>query len=177
MLTYILKVRFESRPRFRDCFCQNVCVFVWFCRINLKYFVFKWDIGRSCWTSNSGSWKSSIFFPLCRVSGCTDYFAQDEKSAFEICRNIVSTLNVHCEDDMQRLYARPPLYDPAELPSLIPSKEQHMLDMYQVSRCCGCEIVVFFFLRLSWSSSWDQHLLFLEVVVFFFTTVWCLLYA
>ncbi|XP_070195809.1 methylcrotonoyl-CoA carboxylase beta chain, mitochondrial-like isoform X2 [Littorina saxatilis] len=68
----------------------------------------------------------------CKVSGCTDYFAQDEKSAFETCRDIVSTLNVHHEDIKGRLPSRLPLYDPQDLPSLIPSNDQHQIDMFQV---------------------------------------------
>ncbi|KAL8578181.1 hypothetical protein ACOMHN_051736 [Nucella lapillus] len=68
----------------------------------------------------------------CKVSGCTDYFAPDEKSAFETCRDIVATLNVHPEEVKGRLPARLPLYDPAELTSLIPKDDQHMLDIYQV---------------------------------------------
>ncbi|XP_076440810.1 uncharacterized protein LOC143280133 [Babylonia areolata] len=68
----------------------------------------------------------------CKVSGCTDYFAPDENSAFETCRDIVATLNVHPADAQGRLPARLPLYDPAELSSLIPKDQQHTLDMYQV---------------------------------------------
>jgi len=30
------------------------------------------------------------------VSGCTDYFAQDEQDAFEMCRDIVESLNMTC---------------------------------------------------------------------------------
>ena len=68
------------------------------------------------------------------MSGCTDYFAEDESTAFEMCRNIVSTLNVHPDEVKGRLPSVPPLYDPAELPSLIPKDGQHRLDMYQVER-------------------------------------------
>ncbi|KAK7485216.1 hypothetical protein BaRGS_00023467 [Batillaria attramentaria] len=68
----------------------------------------------------------------CSVSGCTDYFAPDEKSAFEMCRNIVATLNVHHNDAKGRLSPQLPLYDPEELPALIPCSDQHKLDMYQV---------------------------------------------
>ncbi|PVD23304.1 hypothetical protein C0Q70_16572 [Pomacea canaliculata] len=68
----------------------------------------------------------------CSVSGCTDYFAPDEKSALQICRDIVATLNVHHNEIKGRLPASSPLYDPEEISSLVPSSEQHKLDMYQV---------------------------------------------
>lgn len=68
----------------------------------------------------------------CSVSGCTDYFAPDEKSALQICRDIVATLNVHHNEIKGRLPAASPLYDPEEISSLVPSSEQHKLDMYQV---------------------------------------------
>jgi 3-methylcrotonyl-CoA carboxylase beta subunit len=66
------------------------------------------------------------------VSGCTDYFAEDEKSGLATCRNIVATLNVHPKEAEGRLPSRPPLYDPEELPFLIPYELQNELDIYEV---------------------------------------------
>lgn len=68
----------------------------------------------------------------CKVSGCTDYFAEDEKSALSTCRNIVSTLNVHHQTVKGNLMSDPPLYNAEELPSLIPHEDQHKLDIYEV---------------------------------------------
>lgn len=68
----------------------------------------------------------------CSVSGCTDYFAQDERSALEMCRDIVATLNVHHFEVKGRQIPVPPLYDAQELPVLIPSRGQHKMDMYQI---------------------------------------------
>ena len=67
------------------------------------------------------------------ASGCTDYFAQNEPEAFEMGRDIVSSLNVKCNIDLDIPDYDEPLYDSAEIPSIVPpSDELHSLDMYPV---------------------------------------------
>lgn len=39
--------------------------------------------------------KCFIFFPDFSVSGCTDYYAQSEEEAFEMCRDIVEGFNLN----------------------------------------------------------------------------------
>ena len=78
----------------------------------------------------------SLFFYFLRVSGCTDYFAEDERSAFALCRDVVSTLNVYHQDFHGRLPTREPLLSAEDLPSIIPSEKQYELDIYQVSLHC-----------------------------------------
>jgi hypothetical protein len=65
------------------------------------------------------------------VSGCTDYFAENEQEAFEMGRDIAETLPFHssctCESD-------PPLYDVEDIPSLI--SPDNKIDIYQVTKYC-----------------------------------------
>ncbi|GFY53772.1 methylcrotonoyl-CoA carboxylase beta chain, mitochondrial [Trichonephila inaurata madagascariensis] len=66
----------------------------------------------------------------CSVSGCTDYFAENEEEAFEMCRESVLTLNLH-------QYSKPtsykePLYSQKDL--LLISGKNHLFkeDMYVI---------------------------------------------
>lgn len=63
----------------------------------------------------------------CSVSGCTDYFAEDEPEAFMIGRNIAETLPSHnsCTSESE-----PPLYDANDIPGLI--SPENNIDIYQI---------------------------------------------
>ena len=67
----------------------------------------------------------------CSVSGCTDYYAETEQDGFQIGRDVVAGFNLPnppgpltdpCD----------PLFDPEELNGLIPSSDQHTMDVLQV---------------------------------------------
>jgi len=69
----------------------------------------------------------------CRDSGCTDYFAQNEPEAFEMGRDIVSTLNVNCNTELDNPNFDDPLYDAGDIPYFIPPFEhQCEMDMYPI---------------------------------------------
>lgn len=72
----------------------------------------------------------------CRVSGCVDHFAWDEKEAFDCTRNIISTLNFQLpeeeEDASKRDTGEEPRYDPEELLGLAPQSYSHSLDVKMV---------------------------------------------
>ncbi len=65
------------------------------------------------------------------ISGCTDYFAENEEEAFEMCRDSVSTFNF--SQLSKPISYEEPLYSKDEL--LIISGRDHLYkkDMYMVS--------------------------------------------
>ncbi|XP_074642210.1 methylcrotonoyl-CoA carboxylase beta chain, mitochondrial-like [Tubulanus polymorphus] len=65
------------------------------------------------------------------VSGCTDYYAETEDEAYKTTRDIVLTLNIPelLEPNKE---AEDPVFDAAEIPGLIPIKDQHNMNMYKV---------------------------------------------
>ena len=64
------------------------------------------------------------------MSGCTDHFSGTEEEAFATSRDVVATFNIDPQDAPSD-YSEP-LYDPSELGGIIPNKDQHTMDMYQV---------------------------------------------
>lgn len=72
------------------------------------------------------------------MSGCTDYFAEDEPEAFAIGRDIAETLPSHnsCTSESE-----PPLYDANEIPGLI--SPENNIDIYQVTKYnINCEVLI-----------------------------------
>ncbi|XP_052274339.1 methylcrotonoyl-CoA carboxylase beta chain, mitochondrial-like isoform X2 [Dreissena polymorpha] len=67
----------------------------------------------------------------CSVSGCTDYFAADEHEAFQTGRDIIEGLNLPSHPGRLRT-PEEPLFDPAEIPGLIPRLEQQNMDIRKV---------------------------------------------
>ncbi|XP_041360194.1 biotin-dependent 3-methylcrotonyl-coenzyme A carboxylase beta1 subunit-like isoform X2 [Gigantopelta aegis] len=67
----------------------------------------------------------------CRVSGCTDYFAETEPEAFEMARDIVTSLNLPAPPPPPCTPVDP-LYDPDELSGLVPVQNQHQMNMHEV---------------------------------------------
>lgn len=65
------------------------------------------------------------------VSGCTDYFAEDEQEAFQMGRDIAETLPFHASCTYE---SDPPLYDADDIPGLITAENK--IDIYQVKRYC-----------------------------------------
>ncbi|CAC5367475.1 E6.4.1.4B [Mytilus coruscus] len=65
----------------------------------------------------------------CSVSGCTDYFAEDEAEALELGRDIIATLNITMNENTTTT-SEDPLYDPGELPGLVSTDNQ--MDIYKV---------------------------------------------
>jgi 3-methylcrotonyl-CoA carboxylase beta subunit len=71
----------------------------------------------------------------CRLSGLTDHYAETEEEAFETGRDIVASFNVD-PVVLPEQYDEP-AFDPTELLGLIPPKDQHLMDMYQVNESCS----------------------------------------
>ncbi|KAM8883357.1 methylcrotonoyl-CoA carboxylase beta chain, mitochondrial isoform 1-T1 [Synchiropus picturatus] len=66
-----------------------------------------------------------------QVSGCVDHFAAEEHEAFEVARNIVSTLNFRLSADVSE-EAESPCFHPDELLGLAPRSYQNTLDVKMV---------------------------------------------
>ena len=71
-----------------------------------------------------------FFFFKCSVSGCTDHFSGTESEAIATSRDIVSTFNIDVIEP--RTDFAEPLYDAEELSGIIPARDQHTMDVYQV---------------------------------------------
>lgn len=72
------------------------------------------------------------------MSGCTDYFAEDEPEAFAIGRDIAETLSSHnsCTSESEH-----PLYNANEIPGLI--SPENNIDIYQVTKYnLNCEVLI-----------------------------------
>lgn len=80
------------------------------------------------WCHDSEMTSLYVYFS---VSGCTDYFTGTEQEAISISRDVVSAFNVNPPESPQNYDE--PLYDPEEITGIIPNKDQHTMDMYQVS--------------------------------------------
>ncbi|KAH9509743.1 hypothetical protein Btru_044411 [Bulinus truncatus] len=67
------------------------------------------------------------------TSGCTDYFAQTEAEALQIGRDIVTSLNIACNDSLDVESFDDPVFDPIEIPGLISISDSHQeIDMYKI---------------------------------------------
>lgn len=66
----------------------------------------------------------------CRISGCTDYFAETEEEAFEMCRESILTLNVPADPNEAKFVE--PLYPIDELEVLSGKDVLSKSDMYEV---------------------------------------------
>jgi acetyl-CoA carboxylase carboxyltransferase component len=56
----------------------------------------------------------------CRISGVSDYYAQNDEHALEIARNIVETLDPPRRFELDRSEPEDPYYDPAEIYGIVP---------------------------------------------------------
>ena len=71
----------------------------------------------------------------CRVSGVTDYMAEDEAEACEICRSIIEYSNLDSELQLTHPLAsavEEPLYDSSEIAGIIPEDSKKSFDVREV---------------------------------------------
>ncbi|MBU1186671.1 MAG: methylcrotonoyl-CoA carboxylase [Acidobacteria bacterium] len=68
----------------------------------------------------------------CRISGVSDYYAQNDAHAIEIARNIVETLNPPQRFDLDIKETEDPYYDPKELYGIIPADLRKSFDIREV---------------------------------------------
>ncbi|XP_054718497.1 methylcrotonoyl-CoA carboxylase beta chain, mitochondrial-like [Uloborus diversus] len=66
----------------------------------------------------------------CSISGCTDYYAENEEEAFNLCRESILTLNV-CEPSPKTSY-KEPLYPADELTVISGKHKLSKEDMYMI---------------------------------------------
>ncbi|NJM35188.1 MAG: methylcrotonoyl-CoA carboxylase [Rhodomicrobium sp.] len=67
-----------------------------------------------------------------RKSGVADHYAEDDEDALAIARRIVSHLNSCKSPELVYREPRPPLYDPAELTGIVPSRLAVQYDVREV---------------------------------------------
>lgn len=70
-------------------------------------------------------------FLMDRISGCTDYYAENEEEAFEMCRESVLSLNM--PEAPQSLSFQEPLYSASDLSLISGNSVLSKEDMYAVS--------------------------------------------
>ena len=68
----------------------------------------------------------------CRISGVADHYAQNDKHALQITRNIIQCLDKPRKFDIGRGESVEPKYDPAELYGIVPRDIRKPLDMREV---------------------------------------------
>jgi acetyl-CoA carboxylase carboxyltransferase component len=68
----------------------------------------------------------------CRKSGVSDYYAQNDAHALEICRNIVETLDPPRRHELDVSEPEDPYYDPKELYGIIPADLRKAFDIKEV---------------------------------------------
>jgi acetyl-CoA carboxylase carboxyltransferase component len=68
----------------------------------------------------------------CRVSGVTDHYAQDDRHALSICRNIIENLNRTPKSELDREEPEAPYYDPEELYGVVPNDIRKQYDIREV---------------------------------------------
>jgi len=68
----------------------------------------------------------------CRTSGVTDHYAQDDKHALSICRNIIENLNRPDKFELDMAEPEEPAYDPEELYGVVPPETRKPYDIREV---------------------------------------------
>jgi acetyl-CoA carboxylase carboxyltransferase component len=68
----------------------------------------------------------------CRISGVSDYYAQNDTHALEIARNIVETLDPPKKFELDMAEPEDPYYDPEELYGIIPQDTRKPYDFREV---------------------------------------------
>ncbi len=68
----------------------------------------------------------------CRISGVSDYYAQNDAHALEIARNIVETLDPSHRFPLGRNEPEDPYYDPQELYGVVPRDPRKSFDIKEV---------------------------------------------
>lgn len=67
-----------------------------------------------------------------RISGVTDYLADDDYDALNIARTIASNLGARTRISIDRIAPRDPLYDPKEIYGLVPSDRKQAFPMREI---------------------------------------------
>jgi acetyl-CoA carboxylase carboxyltransferase component len=68
----------------------------------------------------------------CRVSGVSDHYAQDDKHALSICRNIIENLNRPPKFELEMAESEDPYYDPEELYGVVPNDIRKQYDIREL---------------------------------------------
>jgi acetyl-CoA carboxylase carboxyltransferase component len=68
----------------------------------------------------------------CRTSGVTDHYAQDDKHAISICRNIIENLNRKPKFELAMEPPEEPYYNPDELYGVVPNDIRKQYDIREV---------------------------------------------
>jgi acetyl-CoA carboxylase carboxyltransferase component len=68
----------------------------------------------------------------CRTSGVTDHYAQDDRHALGICRNIIENLNRSPKHELDMAEPEDPYYDPEELYGVVPNDVRRQYDAREV---------------------------------------------
>jgi len=68
----------------------------------------------------------------CRISGVSDYYAQNDSHALEIARNIVETLDPPKKFELDMAEPEDPYYDPEELYGIVPQDTRKPYDFREV---------------------------------------------
>jgi len=68
----------------------------------------------------------------CRISGVSDYYAQNDSHALEIARNIVETLDPPKKFELDMTEPEDPYYDPGEIYGIVPQDTRKPYDFREV---------------------------------------------
>jgi acetyl-CoA carboxylase carboxyltransferase component len=68
----------------------------------------------------------------CRISGVSDYYAQNDEHALEIARNIVETLDPARKFELESSAPEEPYYDPAEMYGIVPKDLRKAFDIKEL---------------------------------------------
>ncbi len=68
----------------------------------------------------------------CRTSGVSDHYAQNDKHALAICRNIIENLNRPAKHELEMSDPEKPYYDPEELYGIVPNDYRKPYDIREV---------------------------------------------
>jgi acetyl-CoA carboxylase carboxyltransferase component len=68
----------------------------------------------------------------CRISGVSDYYAQNDEHALEICRNIVETLDPPRKFELDMAEPEDPYYDAQEMYGIVPKDLRKTFDIKEI---------------------------------------------
>jgi len=67
-----------------------------------------------------------------RLSGVADYLADNDDHALALARELVSHLRTPTVSSLHRQAPEPPLYDPAEIPGIVPADKRQTFDVREI---------------------------------------------
>ncbi len=71
----------------------------------------------------------------CKISGVTDYYADNDEHALDITRKIVDDLNLKKKTDLDIRESKEPLYNPKEIYGIIPKDIRRTYDVRKIIAC------------------------------------------